>query len=313
VSTTPAGNDDPPEGKTRMSYVDLHLHLLPGVDDGPADEEASLEHARRLVRDCVREAVATPHVGHPTFPLDVASIAARTERLQAALDAARIPLLLHPGGELHASAAATITHDELDLIAQGPTHARWVLLEAPFVGIDDAFIAGCRAIREKGFSLAIAHPERSIGFRGDGLRRLEPEIAAGAVLQVNVCSLLGDHGDDVRDAARWLIRQRMAYVLASDGHGVHRPQTLAAGLALAVGAGVLAHQAWRLTQANPAFLLRHGVPATPGSPPAGQRAWAPALSARIDATRRARQRLAQRGVPRGVPQLRIAATPTSEG
>ena len=91
-----------------QSYVDLHLHLLPGVDDGPADEQASLEHARRLVGDCVREAVVTPHVGHPAFPVDVASIAARTQRLQAALDAARIPLLLHPGGELHASAATSI-------------------------------------------------------------------------------------------------------------------------------------------------------------------------------------------------------------
>jgi hypothetical protein len=98
------------KGTIRMSYVDLHLHLLPGVDDGPADEEAGLDHARRLVRDCVREAVVTPHAGHPAFPLDVASIAARAERLRAALDAARIPLLLHPGAELHASAAAAIGH-----------------------------------------------------------------------------------------------------------------------------------------------------------------------------------------------------------
>lgn len=246
-----------------MSYVDLHLHLLPGVDDGPVDEEASLAYARRLVRDCVREAVVTPHVGHPAFPLDIGSIAAKTERLQAALDAARIPLLLHPGGELHASAAATIGAAELDRIAQGRAGARWVLLEAPFVGIGDDFIEGCRAIREKGFALVIAHPERSRGFLPGGLRRLEPEIAAGSVLQVNVCSLLGDHGDDARDAARWLIRRRMAYILASDGHGARRTQTLAAGFSLAVSAGVLAHEAWRLTQANPAFLLRHGVPSAP--------------------------------------------------
>ena len=255
-----------------MSYVDLHLHLLPAADDGPVDEEASLEHARRLVRDCVREAVVTPHVGHPAFPIDIGSIAARTERLQAALDEARIPLLLHPGGELHASAAAGIGCDDLDRIAQGPAGARWVLLEAPFVGIDDAFIDGCRAIREKGFALVIAHPERSLGLLADGLRRLEPEIAGGAVLQVNVCSLLGDHGDGVRDAARWLIRQRMAYIVASDGHGTQRPQTLAAGFALAVSAGVLAHEAWRLTQANPAFLLRHGVPSAPAALPAPRRA-----------------------------------------
>lgn len=277
-----------------MSYVDLHLHLLPGVDDGPADEEASLEHARRLVRDCVREVVVTPHVGHPAFPLDIASIAPRAERLQAALDVARIPLRLHPGGELHASAATTLAREELELIAQGPAGARWVLLEVPFGGIDARFVAACRAVREQGFALVLAHPERSVGLFDDGLRLLAPEIAEGAVLQVNVCSLLGDHGDQVRDAARRLIRQRMAYVLASDGHGRRRPQTLAAGFALAVRAGILAHEAWRLTQANPAFLLRHGVPAVPGSLPARDRPWAPAHAARVDATRRARQHLAGR-------------------
>ena len=273
-----------------MSYVDLHLHLLPGVDDGPADEEASLEHARRLVRDCVREAVVTPHVGNTAFPLDVASIAARTERLQAALDAARIPLQLHPGGELHAAAATSTVAGELDLIAQGPTGARWVLLEAPFVGIDDGFLDACRAIREQGFALVIAHPERSLGFLPDGLRVLYAEVAAGAVLQVNVDSLLGEHGDEARDTARWLIRQRMAYVLASDGHGTRRPQTLAAGFRLAVDAGILAHEAWRLTQANPAFLLRHGVPPAPAAPPLA-RPWARRNETRIDATRIARQRL----------------------
>jgi protein-tyrosine phosphatase len=274
-----------------MSYVDLHLHLLPGVDDGPADEEASLDHARRLARDGVREAVVTPHVGHPAFPLDVATIASRTERLQAALDAARIPLTLHPGGELHASAAARLGHDELDLVAQGPAGARWVLLETPFTGVDGAFAAACRAVREQGFAVVIAHPERAAGLLDGGLRMLGPEIAAGAVLQVNVCSLLGRHGDDVREAALWLLRRRLAYILASDGHGGRRPQTLAEGFSRALAAGLHPHEARRLTQVNPAFLLRHGVPGAPAAPPPAIRPWAPAHDARVAATRRARRRV----------------------
>ena len=270
-----------------MTYVDLHLHLLPGVDDGPPDERASIEHARRLVRSCVREAVVTPHVGHPRFPLDVASIAARTERLQAALDLEGIALRLHPGGEIHPSAAADMTTDELELVAQGPAGARWVLLEAPFRGVDDGFLAACRAVRSRGFALVIAHPERAEGLLPRGLRRLRSELAEGAVLQVNVDSLLGDHGAAVQDAAQCLIRQRLAYVLASDGHGARRPQTLAAGFAPAVASGATADHAWRLTQENPAFLLRHGIRPGPKAPAP----WAPAHRGRLDAIRRERRRL----------------------
>src|SRR3954470_984359 len=220
-----------------MSYVDLHLHLLPGVDDGPRTERVGLEHARRMVRDGVTEAVVTPHVGHPYFPLDVATIPDRTRSLQVALDRAGIALRLHPGGEIHPSAAASLTAAELEIVAQGPRGARWVLLEVPFTGIDPGFLDGCRAIRSHGFGLVIAHPERANGLMEDGLHRLAEEIAAGAVLQVNVCSLRGDHGLEIQAAARSLVRRRLAYVIASDGHAGTRRQTLRSGFELAMSAG----------------------------------------------------------------------------
>ena len=103
-----------------MSHVDLHLHLLPGVDDGPPDEAASLVHAERLAREGVHEATVTPHIGHPDYPLDLATIAERTRALQAAIAAAGIELLLHPGGEIHPLGATALAPDDLDLIAHGP-------------------------------------------------------------------------------------------------------------------------------------------------------------------------------------------------
>ena len=243
-----------------MAFVDLHLHLLPGVDDGPATEDESVAHARRMAAGGVSEATVTPHVGHPGFPLDVATIAGRTARLQAALDAAGIALRLRPGGELRCDAAAHLTADELDLIAQGPPGARWVLLEPPFAGIDDAFLAACAAVRAKGFGLVVAHPERSAGFGATGLRRLRGELERGAVLQVNVCSLLGRHGKEARRTAERLVRTGLAWIMASDGHGASRPQTLRLGYAMARTAGASPTHAWRLAATNPRFLLRHGVP-----------------------------------------------------
>jgi protein-tyrosine phosphatase len=248
-----------------MSYVDLHLHLLPGVDDGPRTERQALEHAARMAREGVREAVVTPHVGHPDFPLDVDAIPARTAALQSALARAGIPLRLRRGGEIHPSAAARLDRARLRTISHGPPGARWVLLETPFAGIDDAFRDGCRAIRDRGFGLVIAHPERAAG----GIEGLHDEVLAGAVLQVNVCSLLGHHGPEAQATGERLVRDGGAYLLASDGHATaRRGHTLRLGFELALAAGASSVQAWRLTQANPRFLLRHGVPAALPAAPA---------------------------------------------
>jgi protein-tyrosine phosphatase len=254
-----------------MSHVDLHLHLLPGVDDGPAELDASLVHAERMALDGVREATVTPHVGHPDFPLDVATIPARMRGLQTPLDAAGIPLRLHPGGEIHPEGAGALGRDQLDVIAHGPPGARWVLLEVPFAGIGPAFLQACRHVRDQGFGLVIAHPERAAGFLAGGLRRLRPVIADGALLQVNVCSLLGRHGPEAQQGATRLVRDGLAYVLASDGHGGRRGHTLAAGPAAAARAGTSAARRRQLTEANPRFLLEHGLPIGPAREPVAWR------------------------------------------
>lgn len=244
-----------------MAYMDLHLHLLPGVDDGAPSVDVALQHARRLVADGVAEVAVTPHIGHPVWPLDPLEVPRLTVQLQDRLDVERIPLLLHPAGEIHASAATRLTAEELDAISLGPPEGRWVLLEAPFAGIDEAFLEGCAAIRAHGYALVLAHPERSKGFLADGLARLARELAAGAVLQVNACSLLGRHGPEARDGAERLVRSGLAYVIGSDGHPGTREHTVATGHAAAVAAGASPGRAKRLTRTNPRFLLRHGVPA----------------------------------------------------
>jgi len=231
------------------------------VDDGPEDEAASLIHAERLARDGVHEATVTPHVGHPWFPLDVATIPERTRALQAALDAAGIDLRLHPGGEIYPAAATTLGAAELDVIAHGPRGARWVLLEVPFAGIDEAYLAACAHIRELGFGLLIGHPERAVGFLRGGRERLREEIAAGALLQVNVCSLLGRQGPEALAGARMLVGEGHAAVLASDGHGGTRAHTLAAGPAAARRAGASVQHSRQLTGVNPRRLLQDGIPA----------------------------------------------------
>jgi protein-tyrosine phosphatase len=246
-----------------MSYVDLHLHLLAGVDDGPPDKAYALAFAAKIAATGVREATVTPHVAHARFPLDVGSIPERTAQLQDELDRAGIPLALHPGGEIHPSGAVDLFRFELEHIAHGPRGARWVLLEVPFGGISRVFVEACEHVREEGFGLLIAHPERASGLLDGGLVRLRAQMALGAVLQVSVCSLLGRHGEEAQLAAEHLVRTGMAYVVASDGHGGTRTHSLADGIPPIRAAGASAVQAWQLTHANPVFLLRHGIAPEP--------------------------------------------------
>jgi protein-tyrosine phosphatase len=250
-----------------MSYVDLHLHLLPGADDGAPDEAVALEHAARMVSAGVGEATVTPHVGSPWFPVDLTTIADRTAALQTALDREGIALALRPGGEIHPNVAGELSARELDAIAQGPAGARWVLAEVPFAGIDAVFVEALRSIARQGFGLLIGHPERAANALDGGLRLLRPLVETGAVLQVNVCSLMGRHGPEAREAGSRLLRSRMAYVLASDGHPGTRDHLLPDGMAPALAAGATRTQVEQLTRSNPRFLLRHGMPAATRSSP----------------------------------------------
>jgi len=249
-----------------MSYVDLHLHLLPGVDDGAQDEAAAIAHARRLAAEGVREIVATPHVS-AYWGVDVASIPDRAQALAHTLHREGIAVRVHAGGELDARFARGLRDDELELIAHGPPQARWLLVEAPFRGIDEEFAADVEALAGRGFGALLAHPERAAGAAAPaGRRALRELLERGALAQINVCSLLGNNGLEIQETAVELLRGGLAYAIASDGHPGTREHTLALGFVLALRAGASSLAAWRLTQANPRFLLRSGIPsASPAS------------------------------------------------
>jgi protein-tyrosine phosphatase len=247
-----------------VSYVDLHCHLLPGIDDGSAELDDAVQHARRLQAEGVRDVACTPHIKRDLYPRVVpAQLAGRVRALQLALEEAGLLVRVHPGGELAHEEALALDARDLELIAQGPAGARWLLLECPFAGIDESFLAAAQRLRDLGYGLLLAHPERA----ATGLERLHPLLERGALLQVNVCSLLGNHGLDAQDTAVDLVRAGLAFCLASDGHPGTREHTLQLGFHLLLRAGASSTEAFRLTQANPRDLLRHGVPSLTAAQP----------------------------------------------
>jgi protein-tyrosine phosphatase len=238
-----------------MSYVDLHCHLLPGIDDGARTTSDALDHAGRLAAEGVRDVACTPHVKRAMFPgVRLDELAGRRRELQVAIDAEGLGVRLHPGGELAHEDALALAPAELALIAQGPPGARWLLLECPFEGLDDAFAAAAARLGDLGYGLLLAHPERAAG----GHERLWPLLDAGARAQVNVCSLLGNNGLAAQQLGARLVRDGHAHCLASDGHPGTREHTLRLGYRLLLLAGLSSGRAERLTATNPRALLREG-------------------------------------------------------
>jgi protein-tyrosine phosphatase len=235
-----------------VTFVDLHCHLLPGLDDGSRSMAETIRYARRLDAEGIHDVACTPHIKRSAHPrLDVDELAARRAAVQRELDREGLRVRLHQGGELaHEDALERDPHD-FTQIAQGPAHAPWVLLECPFEGFDESFDAAVARLSELGYGLLLAHPERVRG----SLEPLRSHVEAGALLQVNVSSLLGEHGEQPRHVGARLVRDGHAYCLASDTHPGTRESTLPCARA-ALGA-----QADRLIGANPRFLLREGIEA----------------------------------------------------
>lgn len=239
-----------------MGYVELHFHLLPGVDDGPASMDESIALARAAAADGTDTVVTTPHVNR-TCPTEVSTLPERVQEVADRLRSARVPLRVVCGAELDPQMLERLSQRELDLIAHGPPDRRWVLLEAPLSGLGSDFTVAADELRARGFAAVIAHPERALGAAPDAWQVLEHELAAGSAMQVNAWSVIGLYGDRVRFHALHVLKTSAVVALASDAHGEARPPSLR--LALEVLDAMRVRGAESMMSTAPRALLEGGV------------------------------------------------------
>lgn len=233
-----------------MLSVDLHCHLLPGVDDGPETLDQSVAYARAAVAAGTSTIVATPHVEQ----VDVRTLPERVGAVRAALAEEGIALTVEVGGELKPESIGELDDEELEIIAHGPPGARWLLYEVPFSGVSDEFLAGGRELQARGYGLLLAHPERSQDVLNGGLAKLATLLDGGARFEVNVGPLTGHESEERTTAALRLVQDGYAHVVATDAHPPRRPYLQADAREL-VAAGALTDE--------PARLLREGIRSRP--------------------------------------------------
>jgi protein-tyrosine phosphatase len=209
--------------------IDLHCHILPGVDDGPADLTESLAMARQAVSDGVEKIVATPHVQNGVYHNLFSLVVENVENLQKALAAQSLPLKLYPGQEVHLCVGM------IDKLSSGEistldTNGRYVLLELPFQGIPPGAKEEIFQLRLKGITPILAHPERNI-FLQRQLEWVYDLVDMGCLVQITAMSITGRLGGDARGCAKKLLKLRLAHLIASDAHSSeYRTPVLSAGV-----------------------------------------------------------------------------------
>lgn len=200
---------------TGNGYVDVHSHILPGLDDGPPDIFGSIRMAEEAAQNGVTDIIATPHLNQELFEFSRQARDVQIERLQAALREKKVPVFIHRGAEVRIVPQLPEWYDNGKLPTLAGT--RYLLFELPFGEMPFFTHDVTFAIRLKGIIPVLAHPERSVSFQ-DQPDRLAWMIEAGCLVQVNSTSLTGRLGDPSRATAIELLRRDWVHIIASDGH-----------------------------------------------------------------------------------------------
>jgi protein-tyrosine phosphatase len=242
--------------------IDLHCHLLPGVDDGAPDIDASIAMARAAVAGGVEAIVATPHVSG-NYRTDPATLAERVAEVQSALDEAGVPLRVHTGAEISHSMLQDVSEEGLRACGLGG--GKYLLLEPPYTGPAPFIDRMVYDLQLKGFQILLAHPER-IGAFQRKIELLEKLVDQGALCSVTAGSVVGQFGSPVKRFTEELFARGLVHNLASDAHdAVHRSPALRPALDKAVAEMPELEQSlgWLTEEVPRAILAGETVKGTP--------------------------------------------------
>jgi protein-tyrosine phosphatase len=207
--------------------IDLHSHILPGLDDGSRTVEDARALARRAAEDGVTAIAATPHV-RSDYPTRAEEMERGVSRLREDFLAEGIDVEVLPGGEIDLGMLASLGDDGLRRFTLAQS-GRYLLLEFPYTGWPAGLEETVYGLGLRGLLPILAHPERNREVQSKP-ERLAEAVRMGALVQLTAASLDGRIGSSAQAAANKLLELGLAHVLASDAH---TPEIREAGLAAA--------------------------------------------------------------------------------
>ena len=241
--------------------IDLHSHVLPGLDDGARDLEEALDIARSMAADGIHTVAATPHVrdDYPTEPeeMERALVVVREAIAEAGID-----LDVRPGGEIALDRLEALDAETRTRFGLGG-NPRLLLIEFPYDGWPETLARECARLRLDGIVPVIAHPERNEYVQERPLE-IERLVAAGAVIQLTAASVEGRLGRAPSVCSRRLLEMELAHLIASDAHAPGVREAGLSGAAKAVGGDKLGR--WLTSDVPVALLAGDELPPRPSGP-----------------------------------------------
>ena len=211
-----------------MARVDIHAHILPGLDDGPVTLEDSLAMARTAARDGTDTIVATPHYRDmelegqtPRMVRDLAdTLNAALQSNSAQRNAASVRIYTGMTNRLDTSLPDLVDAESAITL----NRTRFLLVEPPFNRVPAYVEDVIGRLLTQRLVPVLAHPERNIEFQRRP-KRLQSLVDEGVVVQIAAGSLTGQYGSGARRAAEQFIRRGIAHVVASEMHAVESPRS----------------------------------------------------------------------------------------
>jgi protein-tyrosine phosphatase len=241
--------------------IDLHSHLLPGVDDGAETISGSLEIAASALADGVSAIAATPHV-RPDYPTTPETMERLVEELRGELEQLSIPLGVLTGAEIAIDFLPRLDDDQLRRFGLGGNPG-YLLIETPYLGWPLGMEELVLDLGARGFTVVLAHPERNHEVQEDPAR-MRQLVESGMLVQLTAASLDGRLGPAPRTTALALLELGLAHLLASDAHAPSVRQIGMSRAARALGDADLAR--WLTDDVPSAIVSGTSIPERPAAP-----------------------------------------------
>jgi protein-tyrosine phosphatase len=210
----PAGME--PRGRSFM--IDMHSHILPGLDDGAADWSQALAMARVAVEDGIAEMVCTPHWVLGKYENDCDTVLRRFAEFEERLAAEKIPLKVHTGMELRIDTSIPERLKAGGLLSLN-NGSGYVLIELPEETMPANLHEFFWNLQINGYRPILSHVERNPYFR-ENPRTLFFLVEKGILMQITAASLLEGFADEIRDFALFLVEHRLVHMLVTDTHSL---------------------------------------------------------------------------------------------
>ena len=242
--------------------VDLHSHVLPGLDDGAGTLDEALQILRPMAAEGIRLVAGTPHVSH-RYPTSADAMEEALALVRSAVEREGLPIEVRGGAELSAEQAVQLEEDELSRfgLAGNP---RALLVECPYHGWSSGLESLFAGMLGRGLSVVLAHPERNPVVQSSP-RIVAPLVERGVLVQLTAASLEGRLGRAPARCAQSLLKGQLAHMIASDAHAAP-PQT---GILLGAVKAVDDEQLSRWLVLDVPAAVANGEP--PPARPAGRR------------------------------------------